>query len=133
TLSDAAAPGQAQAALGGSAEPKRRPLWYIDREVPMPSSAPDAAAILESRCYRAAHIDGVVVVSFFGDTKAEEFPALTKFIVDASAADGRKVELFAIIAPLDAVPSAAVRAATAEFARGTRDALETTNVVLVGE
>jgi hypothetical protein len=98
----------------------------------MPTSALDAADIFESKTIRATKINGVIVVSFFANSEAEEFLALTKFVVDCAAAAGQKVDMFAIVAPMAMVPSAAVRAATAEFSIGTRDALDNTNIVLLG-
>src|SRR3954469_20598231 len=96
----------------------------------MLSDAPASVGALECASFRAVLLGPVIAIRWFGTSEPHEIAALTAFIQKAHETTGGKVDLFAVVPTLDMAPPANVREALVAFAKGTRDALEATDVVL---
>jgi hypothetical protein len=88
--------------------------------------------VLECKSFRAAFVEGILVVRWFDGAKPEEFPALTNFALESATAHGGKVAHLAIVSPLESVPGPGLLEASMQFGIATRDVFETTHIVLLG-
>jgi hypothetical protein len=99
----------------------------------MPDSAsPSAASSLECSSFRAVHVEGIVVVRWFAHTLRAEYAALGRLVNDAAAATHDKVDLVALVSPLQSPPRPENFEATLRFGASTRESLGKTHVVLEG-
>ena len=93
---------------------------------------PKISSIIDSDHFRAVHVHGVVVVWWLSDSRPDEYPPLTRFIVDAAGSAGGKVDLVAVVSPIRSVPNLGLYQALAAFAVGTRTSIDKVYIVFVG-
>jgi hypothetical protein len=99
----------------------------------MATAPPAALGTLECSSFHAVRVDRIIATRWRGTAEPAEFAQLTAFIQRAKETTGGKVDLFAIVTKLDFTPPASVREAMVAFAKETRDALEATDIVLLGK